>query len=200
MPLPAGSLRREAVVGILAVVLAVFAPLAFAVASSASGSGVGGLITQRGIGKLHLGMSRPAAEKLLKRVGRRDLKRRITIRPGLDYVEYEYRPPYVAYDVGFLVPRGRRGSVALVRSYRPTDGTREGLHVGSTERAILQTYRARARCGLWPDARGVTYYCRVPGRRREVVFLMKGGFTPAKRVVSIVVKERSLRVSLVQKG
>jgi hypothetical protein len=161
--------------------------------------GPGGLITTSGIGKLRLGMSARAARKVLRRVVKRSLIRRLTVRGG-KYVEYEYGfglyGPF--YRVGLL---GSPGSVALLRTFERPDRTREGVHVGVSERKVLVTYGRRLRCGILQAPGGGFQSCTLRGRRGEIMFLMKGAAgAPGQpdspvTVTSVVVRKRGLGIS-----
>jgi len=150
-------------------------------------------------------MGKPAARKVLRQRGR--LSRRIAIRPGVEYREYEYfRDGLTAYALGFLGPPARQRLVHI-RTWWWRDHTREGIRIGTRERVVRARYRERLSCGVLPGTHGGTVSCRLRGSGGNLVFLIHhlSCCTPGEpavraRVSSMVVRAPDLRISILLPG
>ena len=172
------------------------------IATAASGARQpfpGRLIALDGIGQLRLGMSASAAQRVLQRVATPYPKRDIAVRPGVDYVELEYRRDVFAVDyvAGFLGPPGKRRLV-MIGTLTARERTREGIRVGATYAQLVRTYRARLSCRVISRAQACTL---GSSSTRHLVFVVNSTVelphnpsTP-RRVRKILVRERGLRVT-----
>lgn len=159
------------------------------------------LITPNGIGALRLGQGERTAGAVLRRAGLRPYpSRRVTIRPGVEYVEREYRrtPADVHYVVGFQGARGAR-RVVFVGTFLERLRTPEGARVGISERRLRGIYGDRLQCRPFA-ASGTAFIgrtCRLgDARRRHLVFLFppRGCAAVYEGCVSRRIRSRVLRI------
>ena len=165
----------------------------------------GKVITPGGIGQLRLGMSAKTAQRLLRRVATPYPVREVSLRPGVKYVEFEYRrDPYAAdYIAGFLGRPGQRRLV-MIGTFRKRERTREGIRVGATGRTVRRAYGGRLNCELL-GRQG--HACTLGTSARRNITLVLGGTVivmgnedvsdTVPNVTRILVRERGLRVSIV---
>jgi hypothetical protein len=194
------------------------APLIAAVVAVAIAAGAtaarpipGKAITARGLGSLRLGMTERSAHRLLRKFGMRTRVklREVNVRPGVRYLEYEYRTGgfSTAYIVGFQGQQGRE-RVVMASTYLRQHRTKQGIRVAVVATRLYRAYGPRLRCRQLFQGGGAGHFignaCALgPASGRQIIFIVPANPVvsgqlppPPDRVSRIMVRERGLVVSI----
>lgn len=163
----------------------------------------GRVVPGEGIGKVRLGMPADAGRKLLKQTGLEFRVRTIGVRPGVRYVEYDYRSDELSAPGYILGVQGASGRAKVVRvaALISANATPQGIRVGATEAELLARYGQQLQCKRVWDRPGGSWACTLgKTSRRHTVFTLVStdveSVNQVRKITRITVQEPSVRVAL----